>query len=1007
MSAPETLTLLLTDLVDSTELARALGDAEAAQLSARHDRVARDLLAAHGGREIDKSDGFLHIFSDAEAAVAYALAYHAALRALSAELGRPLRARAGLHTGEVMLIENRADDVARGAKPVEVEGIAKATAARVMTLAIGGQTLLTAATAAACPPGLHLVSHGHYRMKGLPEPMELLEAVAADGAPARPPPDSPKVHRVVQTDGGWRPAREVPHNLGPERASFFGRAGELRAVAEAFGDGAPVVSLVGPGGSGKTETALQYARSWLGDWPGGAWFCELSECRDEAEALGALGRALGVPLEQGDPVGTLAEALCHRGRTLVLLDNVEQIIDVTAALVSTLSGRAPAVGWLVTSRQRLDLRGERVVPNDPLPVPEPLAPLSVLSLSPAVALFTARAQAVLPSFRLDASTAPDVARLVGLLDGLPLAIELAAARVRVLPPRRILERMSRRFELLRDQRARGAARQSTLKGALDWSWDLLSPPERAAFAQCAVFEGGFSLEAAEVVLELGPWPDAPPAVDLIESLVDKSLVRAVAAADGERRFSLFRSFTDYAAEKLDDPEAVADPDGAPATGPEARADAEARHALHFSRWGQPASLRALRGPDQRAQRRELQAELDNVVAAARRAAARGEGATAAEAALGALALLSATGPLSLAQTVAEAALEGLAAEGGAKGGELALRVRAQLGAVLARAGRGDEAEELLAAVSDDAKAQRKPALAAQAGVARGAALLQRGQHEAAEALLREALQLAEQARDKQAQADALTELAHAIGIRGGRFAEAEAALQRALREQRAAGDLSGEALTRSYQGALAGIQGDFPAALGAYQRARDLARELGDRRTEGLCEGMLGNISALTGEADAADAAFRRAVDLASSIGDLAHEALHIGNYAQLLQRQGEAEAAAGWLRRAIDIAERTGDPVAEGHALATLGALEADAGDLRAARATLTRGLARLSEAGDPVERAKVLCRLGQVELARSDAAAAAANLAAARALADGLQLGEDAELVKQIDALAAALAG
>lgn len=1003
MSAPTTLTLLLTDLVDSTELAGALGDAGAAHIFTRHDRMARDLLAAHGGREIDKSDGFLHIFAEAEAAVAYVLAYHASLRTLSTELGRPLRARSGLHTGEVLLVENRPDDVARGAKPLEVEGIAKATAARVMTLAQGGQTLLTAATAAACGPDRTLVSHGHYRMKGLAEPMELLEAVSADGAAARPPPDSPKVHRVVRAEGGWRPAREVPHNLGPERASFFGREEELRALAEAFGEGVAVVTLVGPGGSGKTETALQYARGWLGDWPGGAWFCDLFESRDAAQVQGALGRALGVPLEQGDPVGTLAVALANRGRTLLVLDNVEHLLPITADLIQALQSQAPMAAWLMTSRQRLDLRGERVVINDPLPVPKPRDPLATLVQSPAIALFTARAQAVLPSFRLDAATGGDVARLVGLLDGLPLAIELAAARVRVLPPRRILERMSRRFELLRDQRARGVSRQSTLKGALDWSWDLLTAPERAAFVQCAVFEGGFSLEAAEAVVDLVPWPDAPPVIDLIESLVDKSLVRAIAEADGERRFALFRSFTDYAAEKLDDPDALLDAEGAPTTGPAAREEAEVRHAEHFARWGRPEALRGLRGAEQRSRRRELQAELDNVVAACRRAAQRGDGEVAAAAALGALAQLSATGPLSLGQDLAEAALQSLSTPGS----ELGLRLRAQLGAVQVRAGLGEEAEALLEAVVHDARAARRPVIAAQAGVARGVALLHRGQHEAAEAQLREALALAEQGRDKLGQADALTELAHAVGIRGGRFAEGEAALHRALREQRSAGDLSGEALTRSYQGALAGIQGDFPAALAAYQRARDLARELGDRRTEGLCEGMLGNIYALTGDATAASASFRSAVDLASSMGDLAHEALHIGNYAQHLQRQGAAEEAAECLRRAIDIAERTGDRVAEGNALATLGAIEAEAGDLTAARATLHRGLARLAEAGDPVESGKVRCRIGLVEVAAGDRAAATAQLAAARATAAGLALGDDSELVRQIEGLAAALAG
>jgi predicted ATPase/class 3 adenylate cyclase len=1003
MSKVETLTLLLTDLVDSTQLISELGDAAAAALMARHDRLARDLLVRFGGREIDKSDGFLFLFDEAADAVAYALAYHGELRRLSAERGRTLAARAGLHTGEVRLLQNRADDVARGAKPIEVEGIAKATAARVMTVALGGQTLLTASAAVALGPGPELVSHGHYRMKGLAEPIELFEAVAVGGEPQRPPPDSPKVYRVTWTAGGWRLAREVPNNLGPERVRFFGRQAELFALAEAFGEGASLVSLVGPGGAGKTHAATQYARAWLGDWPGGAWFCDLSEARDAIMAVSALGRCLGVPLEVGDPAETLGEALGHRGRMLLLLDNVEQIVGAVGPLLGRLMARAPQVGWLVTSRQRLDLRGERVIALDPLATPEPSAGLDLLREEPAIALFVDRALAVAPNFRLDADNAADVARLVALLDGLPLALELAAARVRVLPPRRILERMSKRFDLLRDQRGRGVARQSTLKGAIDWSWELLAPAERAALAQCAVFEGSFDLEAAEAVLELSAWPDAPMALDLVESLVDKCLLRALLQTDGEPRFALFRSIQDYAHEKLDDLSAVADPEGEPATGPAARAEAALRHARHFAAWGQPEALSALRGPDQRARRRRLAADLDNVVAASRRAAALGEGTVAAEAALGALALLQTVGPLGLAEQIAEAALSALAP--GPLPGAVGLRLRVALGAVQARAGRGEAAEALLGPARAEALAQRQPLLAAQAGVALGYSALQRGALELAEQALREAIALAEAGRDRRLLAEGLTELAHVIGIRGGRFAEAEVALARALREQTAVGDLAGEALTRSYAGALASIQGDYAAGRAAYLRAYELAQELGDTRTMGLAQGMIGSLDALTGRLTEAAAALSRAIALQSSIGDQVHEAMHIHNYAQLLEMMGQRAEAARWLHRAIEIARQTGDRVSEGNCLGILGSIEAESGDLAAARRTLAEGAARLREAGDPMELAKLLCQEALVALQAGDRGAAVAAQAEVQALTAGLGVGEGSELAQRIERLAALL--
>ena len=209
-----TRALLLTDVVDSTKLSEALGDVVMAGVWAAHDRAARDLLPLWRGREIDKTDGMLLLFEDAADAVHYALAYHRALDVLAV----PLKARAGLHVGPVILRENSADDEARGAKPLEVDGLAKSTAARVMSLAVGGQTLLTPETRAAVGDiGLPTVSHGHWVMKSVSAPVELFEA--GEG-PARfaPPPDSEKVYRVVRVDERWLPARQIPNNL-PQQAT--------------------------------------------------------------------------------------------------------------------------------------------------------------------------------------------------------------------------------------------------------------------------------------------------------------------------------------------------------------------------------------------------------------------------------------------------------------------------------------------------------------------------------------------------------------------------------------------------------------------------------------------------------------------------------------------------------------------------------------------------------------------------------------------------------------------
>ena len=1007
MSESAVLTLLLTDLVDSTRIVSELGDARAAAMMARHDRVARDLLPAHNGREIDKSDGFLHVFEAPTDAVAYALAYHRSLVELSRAEGVSLYARAGMHTGSVRLTWNHEDDIARGAKPCEVEGIAKATAARIMTLAMGGQTLMSADTRAAVRaafadrPELRLVSHGHYRLKGVPEPLELSEVASLAEGVLRPPPDTAKVHRVVLTDGGWRPVREVENNLPIERVRFFGRKRELRRIADHFESGARIVTLAGPGGTGKTHLATRYGHTWLGDWPGGVWFCDLAEARSELDIVRSVGRALQVPLEQGDPIETLGEALSHRGQTLLIVDNFEQIVDFAASTLAVWLDRAPRVSWLVTSRQRLDLRGERLVVVDPLPLPEPHDGLATLRESPSVALFVARAQDVQPRFRFDDKVAADVVRLVRLLDGLPLAIELAAARVRVLPPKRILDRMNRRFDLLRGQRGRSTGRQATLKGAIDWSWDLLAPHERWALAQCAVFEGGFDLEAAETVLDLSPWPDAPWPMDTVESLVDQSLVRALPQPDGETRFGLFRSIHDYARDKLRDPGALRGAEGEAVGGPEAADAAALRHAGHFAQFGEPGSLAALHTHGALEARQRLGADLDNLVAAARNALVLDDVESAGLAAVGALAVLESTGPFSLAEQLALKVLDAQPT------GLVATRLELALGTVLNRSGQADTAAEHFRRALATAQAEREAGLEAQAQLGLGTSALHRGQLEEAEACLRTALERLRRAPDDAVEASVLTELAHVVGIRGGRFEEGTQAVHRALQIQERTGDIAGEAVTLTYLGALAAIQGRFDAGLTAYGRSRDLAQQVGDRRTAGLSQGMLGSIYSLTERFPEAAAAFREAIRIQSSIGDRVHEAMHVANYAHLLKLMDRPDEAIRWFERAIALSREIGDPRSEGLSLGTLGELRAEQGQLGEALVTLQEGEARLREAGDPTELAKLLCKLASVHARLDDHGAAVDLLDEVRALTGELEVEESSELATRLRALEATLTG
>ncbi len=1012
MSKPVTITLLLTDLVDSTRLISEIGDERAAEVMIRHDRRARDLLPIYRGREIDKSDGFLMIFEEAADGVRYALAYHQANRELSAEFGLPLSARAGLHTGPVRLIWNAAEDVALGAKPCEVEGIAKATAARIMTVAMGGQVLLSDATRAALGDAfdqddhLRTVSHGRFRMKGVSEPAELFEIGEVSAAPLRPPPDSAKVYRVLRTEEGWRPAREVANNLPAERVSFFGRDRELRAIADRFAEDVAVVTLAGPGGTGKTHLARRYAGAWLGDWPGGAWFCDLSEARDPLGVARALGRVLSVPLEQDDPLDTLGAALGGLERALIILDNAEQLQEILPEILESWQDTAPRIAWLVTSRQRLDVLGEQLVYVPPLPLPDATAPTSEILASPSVALFIDRARAVNPRFTLDAESAADIIEIVRLLDGLPLALELAAARSRVLSPRDILKRMGRRFDLLRGRGGRGAAaRQATLRGAIDWSWELLEPPEQAALAQCTVFEGGFTLEAAEAVILTDVWPDAPWPMDLVESLADKSLLQVQPGPDGENRLSLLRSIHEYAAEKLDEPDAISGPAG-PMSGAAIRVAAEQRHAERFSRWGDPEALEELYRHGGQQVRARLRPDLDNLIAAAYRASGPDWPAgglsidpdIAAGCALAAVELMKTSGPLTLAESLAEHILRAGPAD------VLSARLRLALGEVRNRAGRAEAARPVLQDALDAAIRLSAPRLQGAARYALGHGALLRGSNDEARSHFDAALALQRATGDRRGESLSLSELGHVVGIRGGDFAPAAGHLDAALAIQAERGDQAGEALTRSYLGALLSIQGELDAGRAAYEAARDLAAAVGDRRTAGLCEGMIANICALTGNAAEARAHFERALRTQRSIGDRVHEAMHATNYADFLSRIHDLPGAARTLHRAIALAREIGDPTTEGTALGSLGAVLAASGDLETGLARLAEGEARL-RTGDPTELGKLLCRRGEVLLIMARRAEADDALRQAREIAERLEIGEGSELSGMVSALAARL--
>ena len=914
-----TRALLLTDVVDSTQLAQTLGDAEMAQLWTRHDRAARDLLAMHHGREIDKTDGFLLLFENASDAVDYAVAYHAALEHISPLL----RARAGLHVGSVHLHENLPEDVARGAKPLEVEGLAKPLAARVMSLAVGGQTLLTtdAVDALGEDHGYRHVRHGFWRLKGVGDPVELHE-IGVQGAPFSPPPDAAKAYRVVRDKDLWLPAREVPHELPRERDPFVGRTRDLHELAARLDGGARLVSVMGIGGTGKTRLLVRYGWAWLGDWPGGVWFCDLSDARSVEGMCAAVSRALGIPLGKTDPVEQLGNAIDGRGRCLVVLDNFEQLVALAPETLGVWLDRAANASFVVTTRALLGLPGEEAFS---------LAPLGTAD---AVQLFEARGAAVKRGFSLSAADRTTVTELVELLDCLPLAIELAAARVRVMPPAKLLERMGQRFRLLASRSGR-RDRQATLRGAIDWSWDLLSEAERTGLAQLSVFEGGLTLEAAEAVLDVGDeWP-----TDIVQALVDKSMVRQVT----DDRFDLLMSVREYGTEKLEE---------AGITG-----STQIRHGEWYAENGTPEALAALNVHGGVECRRALSADIDNLVAACQRAIARGDSATATATLAACWEVFYLEGPMAMGTRLAEAvqALPDLSVSDRVK-------VREVIGRALWMSGDRDASIQMFEAAVTDAR---------QAGATHAEAVLERhigdalqnGRNQAdAEAHYRRALELQRADGDRQQEGHTLRNLGVLFRSMGD-TPKAVELYEQATAIDREVGNRIGLAASLGNLGLALEDSGDARSLPMIYE-ALEIQRELGNRRTEGQVLTNLGSLLDQAGDPDGARAHYEQAIAIYRVVGDPVSLGIALGNLGTLERSVGHLEASRERSAEALALHRRTGFEYGVPYWLSNLAVLETHDGDLEA-------GLTLAHEAVEagapfPTPRAAALWSLAWVQLHR-----------------------------------------
>ena len=1011
-------TLVFTDVVDSTAWAARLGDERAAAMWAEHDHGARALLAAHGGLEIDRSDGFFLLFGAMPAAADFARGYHRLL----GELGGT--ARVGIHHGAVTLRHNPAGEVARGAKPIEVDGLAKPLAARIMSLARGGQTLISRSAREALielPPGTQLRNHGHYRAKGLPEPLELFEFGAADAA-FLPPADTEKVYRVLRDGEFWRPLREVRHNLVPERDAFIGREGELQALADWLDGGVRLLSVTGVGGTGKTRLVRRYAQTWLGEWPGGVYFCDLSEARGLDGILFAVGMALGAPLARGDAAAQLGHVIAARGRCLVILDNFEQVVAHAALTIGAWFDQAAEAAFVVTSRERLQLPGETVFALEPLAVH-----------GEAIDLFEVRARAQRSDFRIDATNRQQVAEIVRLLDGLPLAVELAAARVRVLSTRQIRQRLAQRFQLLAGARGT-AARQATLKAVIDWSWHLLGPWEQSALAQCAVFEGGFTMEAAEDTLDLSAHADAPPVMDAVQSLVDKSLLRAgMPGAPGrvdiaEPYFSMYLSIHEYAAQRL------AEAGAATCTA------CERRHGDHFAKHGSDDSIEALSSHGGGARRQALMLELDNLVAACRRALERGDAALAVPAYRAAWEVLVMRGPFTAGMALGQSvlALPGL---------DDAMWCDAASSCVDAQMRQGRLAEALQLAQAMRERAERLCDVRRE-GIALSQianVLREQGRMTEARPIGEAALARSRQAGNRHNVASVL----HSLGNLHDQIGEPEASRashEAALALHTEVGNRHGQASVLSSLAILNRHQGRLEESLRNYEAAIAILREVGDRRSEAISIGNMANTLEDLGRIDESLCRHEEALEIGRSVGSRVFEAVTRGNLGLLYAQRGRRAEAREQFMLGLAIDRQGGNFGHEGVLLASLGSLEADEGrldsalvhlqaamvlhrrasnrryigitsvtlgavltrqgSLAAALAALAEGEAELRAIDDPFELGQLLCLKSRVRTAIGDDRGAREVLAEAQDVARRIGAGLESRLGVEIEALLAQLA-
>jgi len=891
----ETVTFLFTDIEGSTRLWEQYPDAMAIVL-ARHDALLRHVIESCGGYVFKTmGDAFCAVFGSALDALAAALKAQRLLQAETWEVAEtqcivPLRVRMALHTG------------AAQERDGDYFGPALNRIARLLAIGHGQQVLLSSATADQVrdnlPESVSLRDMGSHRLKDLQQPehvYQLLHPVL--------PPDFPPL----------RSLQAYANNLPIQLTAFIGREHEIQEVKRVLSK-ARLLTLTGSGGCGKTRLALQAAADLLEEYPDGIWLVEFAPLADPVLVPQTVASALQVREEPGRPLTqTLADYLRPK-RTLLVWDNCEHLLEACAHLAEHLLQVCEKLQILGTSRERLGIAGEMAyrVPSLALPDPQNMPSVEHLVQYESIRLFADRAEASAPAFDITPANAPVIAQLCCRLDGIPLAIEMAAARVRAMPVEQVAARLEDRFRLLTGGSRTALPRHQTLKALIDWSYNLLSEHERVMLRRLSVFAGGCSLEGAEEVCSgdrIARWE----VLDLLTGLVDKSLV-IYEEKDGEARYRLLETIRQYGCDRLLESE-----------------EAERvyrRHRDYFLGLAEEA-LRHIRGAEGVRYLDCLETEHDNL-----------------------------RGALDWCMNESESAEEGL-------------RLAGALWRFWSVRGYWSEGQMWLAkALSREGAAGRTKA---RSDALNGAGNLASGQgdYSAAWSFYEESLAIRRELGDREGVASSL----HNLGLitwSQGEYGAAHSLLEESLTIFRELKDMRGVAGSVHCLGVIAREQGEYERARLLLEESLAISRQINHKDIIATSLVNLGSVAFRQMEYETAHSLYEEGLAIFRELGDKRRIAGSLDSLGEAIRAQGKPELARSLFEESLAIFQELDDRRGIAIALCDLGALSEDQGNYEQAHSLQAQSLAIFRELGDRkamIERLEEMARLatalGQLERA------------------------------------------